>query len=74
MAIKFIESLEDETQKQHEPGSDPTSRKSSRVEDGITMKMPMRHAEKVTFDKEVDDHDQRREHEKANGGNERKSR
>jgi hypothetical protein len=74
LTFRFIEAMEDEAAKHTEGGSDPTSRKSSKVEEGITIKVPTRHAEKVTFDKEVDDRDSRRENERANGVTKRKSR
>lgn len=74
LAFRFIEALDEETKLQTDGGSDPTSRKSSKVEEGITIKVPKRHAEKVTFDKEVDDRDTRRENERVNGVAKRKSR
>ncbi|KAI6191212.1 Chloride channel protein 2 [Aphelenchoides bicaudatus] len=74
LAFRFIEALDDEATNNREGGSDPTSRKSSKVEEGIAIKVPTRHAEKVTFDKECDDRDTRRENERANGNVKRKSR
>jgi transcription elongation GreA/GreB family factor len=69
LTAKFIEALDEETHK----NEDPISRKCSRIEEGITIKVPTRHAEKVTFDKDVEAHFQR-EQEKSNGAVERKSR